>query len=73
MNYAIEQRLRFIDFLLHHYGSVGRAEIVDYFGLGTATVTRDFAMYADLYPGNLALNNVSKRYVKTETFQRAYP
>lgn len=72
MNYAVEQRLRFIDFLLFHYGSIGRGEVIDYFGVGGATVTRDFALYAELRPGNMALNNVSKRWVKTETFQRAY-
>jgi hypothetical protein len=73
LGYAVEQRLRLIDFLLFHYGSVGRSEIVDFFDLGSATATRDFALYAELYPSNVAMNKVSKRWVKTETFQRAYP
>lgn len=72
MNYAVEQRLRLIDFLLHHYGSVSRGEIEDYFGVGSATATRDFALYAGKAPGNALLNQSSKRYVKSDTFKRAY-
>jgi aromatic ring hydroxylase len=72
MNYAQEQRLRLIDFLLEHYGSVGRAQIEDYFGVGSATSTRDFAMYKDRHPKNIVLNPSSKRYIKTDTFQRAF-
>lgn len=32
MNYAVQQRLRFIDFLLYHYGRINRSVIMDYFG-----------------------------------------
>ena len=42
MNYAQIQRLRLTDFLIKHYGSVARAEIEDFFGVGDATATRDF-------------------------------
>jgi predicted DNA-binding transcriptional regulator YafY len=72
MNYALEQRLRMIDFLLAHYGAVGRAELEDYFGIGGATVTRDFQLYNQLAPGNMVLNNVSKRWVRSDTFKRMY-
>ena len=72
MNYAVEQRLRLIDFLLAHYGSVARAEIIDYFGIGEATATRDFALYCDKAPGNALLNPQSKRYVRSDTFTRLY-
>lgn len=73
MNYAQEQRLRLIDFLLEHYGNVGRTEIEDYFGIGRATATRDFFLYGKVAPGNAVLNLKSKRWVKSDTFQRAYP
>ena len=73
MNYAVEQRLRLIDFLLYHYGSVSRGEIEDYFGVGSATVTRDFSLYIKRAPNNALLNQSSKRYVRMDTFKRAYP
>ena len=72
MNYAIEQRLRLIDFLLAHYGAIGRDELVDYFGISGAQVTRDFQLYNQLAPGNMVLNNVSKRWVRSDTFKRVY-
>lgn len=72
MNYAVEQRLRLIDFLLHHYGSVSRSELVDFFGIGEATATRDFALYADKAPGNALINPSSKRWVKSDIFKRVY-
>ena len=72
MNYAQEQRLRFIHFLLTHYGNVGRAEIEDFFGVGGATSTRDFALYNSIFPGNAVMNPASKRWVKTETFPNAF-
>lgn len=72
MTYAQEQRLRLIDFLLKHYGSVGRAEVEDYFGVGGATATRDFALYANRWPGNAVMNPSSKRWIKTDTFTPAF-
>ena len=72
MNYAVEQRLRLIDFLLAHYNSVGREEIEDYFGISSAQVTRDFQMYIKLAPANMLLNGSSKRWVRSDTFKRVY-
>ncbi len=72
MNYAVRERLRLIDFLLKHYGSVSRAEIEDYFGIGPATATRDFQLYTKANPGNALLNPTSKRYVRAETFKSAF-
>lgn len=72
MNYAQEQRLRLIDFLLKHYGSVARAEIEDFFGVGGATATRDFALYVECWPGNTVMNPSSKRWIKTDTFKPAF-
>ncbi len=72
MNYAVEQRLRLIDFLLFHYGSVGREQLIDYFGIGEACGTRDLKKYREAYPENIALNASTKRYVKSETFKRVW-
>lgn len=72
MNYAQEQRLRLIDFLLEHYGNVGRTEIEDYFGIGGATATRDFTLYNKIHPGNAVMNPTSKRWCKTDTFKSGF-
>ena len=72
VTYAVEQRLRLIDFLLYHYGNVSRAEIMDYFGTGGASASRDFALYNRLAPQNALLNQSSKRWVRAETFKRLY-
>jgi hypothetical protein len=73
LNYAVEQRMRMIDFLLHHYGRVGREAIGDYFGLGSASVTRDFALYKSLAPENTVLDPSTKMYIRAPNFARLYP
>lgn len=72
MNYAVEQRLRMIDFLLFHYGNVARVELIDFFGIGEATATRDFTLYNGAAPGNALFNKKSKRWVRSDTFERLY-
>lgn len=73
MNYAVEQRLRMIDFLLHHYGYIGRQHTMDLFGISTPTASSDFALYQKLYPGNTRYDLSDKRYVRLPGFKRAYP
>jgi hypothetical protein len=68
VNYAVEQRLRLIDFLLERYGHVNRATIADFFGTGMATASRDFKMYGDISPNNMTLNQSDKTYYKTTAF-----
>lgn len=72
MNYAIEQRLRLIDFLLYHYGVVSRAELTDYFGIAGAQASRDFAQYNKLAPTNALINQSSKKWVRSDTFKRLF-
>ena len=72
LTYAVEQRLRFVDFLLAQYGSVKRAALMDYFGIGEATATRDFGAYHDIAPGNMALNPSDKTYYRTNAFVRVW-
>lgn len=68
LSYAVEQRLRMIDFLLRQYGHVGRAMLIDYFGIGEATATRDFAAYLEIAPANMAFNHTDKTYYRTVAF-----
>lgn len=72
MNYAVEQRLRFLEFLVVHYDSVGRDQLVDYFGISPPQATRDFRAYKDLAPNNLLFDEVAKRYKKSHQFKRVY-
>jgi hypothetical protein len=73
VKYAVEQRLRMIDFLLHHYGYIGRPQMVDFFGISTPTVSADFALYLELFPSNTRYDLSDKRYVRLPTFKRGYP
>lgn len=72
MKYAVEQRLRLIDFLLDQYGHVNRKAIMDYFGIGEATATRDFREYQKLNPSNMTYNGNERAYYKTQHFARGY-
>lgn len=72
LTYAVEQRLRLVDFLLAQYGSVKRAALMDYFGIVEATATRDFGAYHEIAPGNMALNPSDKTYYRTNAFARVW-
>lgn len=72
LSYAVEQRLRLVDFLLAQYGHVKRVALMDYFGIGEATATRDFGLYHEIAPGNMALNPADKTYYRTTAFVRAW-
>jgi len=72
INYAVAQRLRLIEFLLKNYGTVGRIEIADYFGVSLPQATRDFKQYSQLAPGNALYNKTSKRWVKSDTFKAVF-
>lgn len=72
MNYAQEQRLRFIDCMLVYYGSIGRKEVCDFFGVGEATATRDFKVYSEIAPDNLVMDRSSKRWEKSRKFKRVF-
>lgn len=72
LNYAIEQRLRLIDFLLAQYGSVGRNELMIFFGISSAQATRDFKQYMEMAGDNALLNRKSRRYVRADTFESIF-
>ena len=72
MNYAITQRMRMIEFLINHYGTIGRSEITDFFGVSEPQATRDFREYNALAPGNMLYNKHNRRWVKADTFKAFY-
>mgnify|MGYP003652031510 CR=1 FL=1 len=72
MNYAVQKRLRLIEFLAVHYDSVGRDQLVDYFGISPPQATRDFRLYKELAPDNLLFDESAKKYKKSHGFTRLY-
>ena len=72
MRYAIEQRLRFIDFLLEHYGTVNRKHLEDYFGISTPQATNDFREYSKIAPDNIRYSTSEKVYKRNPEFVRVW-
>jgi hypothetical protein len=72
LTYAVEQRLRFIDFLLGQYGSVNRTALVDYFGISTPCASMDFAKYMAIAPENITYDKSAKAYVTSANFKRVW-
>ena len=71
-NYAIEQRLRLLDFLLEHYGHVGRTELCAFFGISAPCASLDLTMYREANPGNADYDFKVKRWVRSATFKPRY-
>ena len=72
MNYAVEQRLRMIEFLVDHFGFIRRKHLTDYFGIGEACASRDIKEYNKKAPHNLLYNEASRKWIKSDTFERVY-
>ena len=73
MNLALQTRLRFIDFLLAHYGTLNRSAIMDFFGLSQPQASLDIQAYLEHAPGNMAYDRTAKCYRRAEGFVRAWP
>jgi hypothetical protein len=72
LKYALELRLRFIDFLLHEYGSINRSAITDYFAISTPQASHDLQQYAQLAPDNMTYDPVARTYRRALTFKRVW-
>lgn len=72
MKYAIEQRLRFIDFLLSQYGEVNRVALVDFYGISIPQVTKDFKSYMAIAPDNARYCTSKKSYLRNPEFVRVW-
>ncbi len=70
MRYAVEQRLRFIDFLLALYGYINRKMIKDYFGVSEQQAILDMKAYMQLAPNNMHYDVQRKAYVRSDTYVR---
>jgi len=72
MKYAIEQRLRFIDFLCYQYGKINRSALIDYFGISVPQASKDLKMYLKLAPDNLRYSRHRKVYLSNPEFKRIW-
>jgi hypothetical protein len=73
VTYAVEQRLRLIDFLLHQYGHINRSAIEEFFGISGPQASNDLQLYIALEPTNMEYSLTAKRYERTQAFARRYP
>lgn len=72
ITYAVEQRLRLIDFLLTHYGTLNRAAIMDFFGVSRVQASIDIQQYLKIAPLNATYDKTAKAYKRTSGFVRIY-
>jgi len=72
LTYSVEQRLRFIDFLLHQYGTLNRSAGMDYFGISSPQASRDIQDYIALAPENISYDKNAKTYQRGVNFKRVW-
>lgn len=65
-------RLAYIEFKIYFFGTVGRSDLMNRFGIGSAGATRDFAAYKALAPINLQFDNSTKNYLIGENFSPVF-
>lgn len=71
-NYAVEQRLRFIDAMLYIYGCINREALMYFFGVSTPQASNDIKAYMEAAPGNMIYDKSAKRYVRSSQFRSHY-
>lgn len=70
--WAVEQRLRFIDFLLAEYGALNRSALMDYYGISAPQASSDIAAYLEVAPSNAKYDLKAKTYRRTAEFRRVW-
>lgn len=72
MNMHQQERLRFIEFCLYHFGEINREHIAEYFGMSLVQASLDIREYSKLAPRNVYYDKSTRRYVYTELFERKF-
>lgn len=72
LNHAQRERLAFIDYSLEFFGQIARADLIQKFGTGLASCTRDLSLYRELAPDNAVLMHENKRYVRSDAFRAIF-
>jgi predicted DNA-binding transcriptional regulator YafY len=68
MQWGIERRLEFIDYLLYWDGKVNRRDIIETFGVSTPQASADIKRYQELAPHNLEYDKSKKYYFAPASF-----
>lgn len=63
------ERLAYIEFRLYFLGDARRQDLIKRFAIAPAAATRDFSLYRQLCPDNIAFEGSRKTYVLGETFK----
>jgi len=66
------ERLNYIDFRVFFTGQVGRADLMNRFGIAEAAATRDLATYQNAAPDNIEYDAGKKAYLITKNFKRHF-
>lgn len=66
-------RLQFIECMLHHYGTINRSIIEDYFALSMPQASNDMRMYLTLAPANAVYDLSARTYRRSASFTRLWP
>lgn len=69
---AQKERLAYIELRLYFLGDVRRQDLMERFGTAPAVATRDFALYRDLFPNNMAFDGRTKKYLIGDDFAPAF-
>ena len=60
LSYAVEQRMRLLDFMLKHFGHFNASALCDYFGISEPQAARDVRLYKRLNPYNVLYDPSAK-------------
>ncbi|MDX3907699.1 MAG: WYL domain-containing protein [Pigmentiphaga sp.] len=69
LSHPQRDRLAYIEQKLWFVGDMRRQDLVDRFGIQTAAATRDFSLYRELAPGNMAYDSRTKIYLLGPDFK----
>ncbi|NOG70466.1 hypothetical protein [Roseicella sp. DB1501] len=72
MNWAAEQRQRFIDKCLAEKGQVNRSDLIEAFAISERQAASDFGGYIHQAPDNMSYDRERKAYVRGGKFRRVY-
>lgn len=64
-----KERLAHIEFKAYFFGSVGRKDLIERFGIKDAAATRDFTKYNELAPDNLRYDTSNRYYSPSDNFK----
>lgn len=62
LSYAVEQRMRLLDFMLKHFGYFKRAALCDYFGISPGQAANDIRTYRQLNPHASVYDSYNKTH-----------